>query len=192
MISYVIYYLCSVLSTPLLNMICKNCEKRAKLPAYAYPSSLSFNPVRLLFISFSMLSASSRSSAENVSIMVVVSKAAGCFSVIVFLPFAAVCVINDLFRSQRIGDYSAGNAAGGRTALYLAVLIMLTAFFCTSLNLYKDSQYNLQLAPLRTPRPCISSRQVRCFKRQRIKNTSNVFTFPWLNCILSTDFAVKA
>ena len=33
-----------------------------------------------------------------------------------------------------------------RTALYLAVLIMLTAFFCTSLNLYKDSQYNLQLA----------------------------------------------
>ena len=33
-----------------------------------------------------------------------------------------------------------------RTALYLAVLILLTAFFCTSLNLYKDSQYNLQLA----------------------------------------------
>ena len=33
-----------------------------------------------------------------------------------------------------------------RTALYLAVLILLTAFFCASLNLYKDSQYNLQLA----------------------------------------------
>ena len=33
-----------------------------------------------------------------------------------------------------------------RTALYLAVLILLTAFFCTSLNLYKDSQYNLSLA----------------------------------------------
>jgi hypothetical protein len=24
------------------------------------------------------------------------------------------------------------------------------------------------------------------------KNTSNVFTFPWLNRILSTDFAVEA
>ena len=33
-----------------------------------------------------------------------------------------------------------------RTALYLAVLIMLTAFFCTSLNLYRNSEYNLKLA----------------------------------------------
>ena len=33
-----------------------------------------------------------------------------------------------------------------RTALYLAVLILLTAFFCVSLNLYKDSHYNLSLA----------------------------------------------
>ena len=33
-----------------------------------------------------------------------------------------------------------------RTVLYLAVLILLTAFFCTSLNLYVDSQYNLRLA----------------------------------------------
>ena len=33
-----------------------------------------------------------------------------------------------------------------RTALYLAVLILLTAFFCTSLNLYVDSDKNLQIA----------------------------------------------
>ena len=33
-----------------------------------------------------------------------------------------------------------------RTALYLVVIILLTAFFCTSLNLYRDSQYNLLLA----------------------------------------------
>ena len=33
-----------------------------------------------------------------------------------------------------------------RTILYVLVLILLTAFFCASLNLYKDSQYNLSLA----------------------------------------------
>ena len=33
-----------------------------------------------------------------------------------------------------------------RTALYLAVLILITAFFCASLNLYMNSQYNLKLA----------------------------------------------
>ena len=33
-----------------------------------------------------------------------------------------------------------------RTALYLAVLILLTAFFCTSLNLYVDSDRNIQIA----------------------------------------------
>lgn len=33
-----------------------------------------------------------------------------------------------------------------RTVLYILVLILLTAFFCTSLNLYRDSQHNLQLA----------------------------------------------
>ena len=33
-----------------------------------------------------------------------------------------------------------------RTVLYILVLILLTAFFCTSLNLYMDSQHNLQLA----------------------------------------------
>ena len=33
-----------------------------------------------------------------------------------------------------------------RTVLCILVLILLTAFFCTSLNLYRDSQHNLQLA----------------------------------------------
>jgi len=33
-----------------------------------------------------------------------------------------------------------------RTVLYILVLVLLTAFFCTSLNLYMDSQHNLQLA----------------------------------------------
>ena len=33
-----------------------------------------------------------------------------------------------------------------RTVLCILVLILLTAFFCTSLNLYMDSQHNLQLA----------------------------------------------
>lgn len=33
-----------------------------------------------------------------------------------------------------------------RTVLYILVLVVLTAFFCTSLNLYRDSQHNLQLA----------------------------------------------
>ena len=33
-----------------------------------------------------------------------------------------------------------------RTVLYIVVLVLLTAFFCTSLNLYMDSQHNLQLA----------------------------------------------
>ena len=33
-----------------------------------------------------------------------------------------------------------------RTVLYILVLVVLTAFFCTSLNLYMDSQHNLQLA----------------------------------------------
>lgn len=33
-----------------------------------------------------------------------------------------------------------------RTALYLAVLILLTAFFCVSFNLYKNSEHNLKLA----------------------------------------------
>ena len=33
-----------------------------------------------------------------------------------------------------------------RTALYLAVLILLTAFFCTSLNLYVDSDRNIHIA----------------------------------------------
>ena len=33
-----------------------------------------------------------------------------------------------------------------RTVLYILVLILLTAFFCTSLNLYMDSRHNLQLA----------------------------------------------
>ena len=33
-----------------------------------------------------------------------------------------------------------------RTALYLAVLILLTAFFCTSLNLYMNSANNIRLA----------------------------------------------
>ena len=33
-----------------------------------------------------------------------------------------------------------------RTALYLAVLILLTAFFCMSFNLYKNSEHNLKLA----------------------------------------------
>ena len=33
-----------------------------------------------------------------------------------------------------------------RTVLCILVLILLTAFFCTSLNLYRDSRHNLQLA----------------------------------------------
>ena len=33
-----------------------------------------------------------------------------------------------------------------RTVLYILVLVLLTAFFCTSLNLYRDSQHNLQMA----------------------------------------------
>ncbi len=33
-----------------------------------------------------------------------------------------------------------------RTVLYILVLVLLTAFFCTSLNLYMDSRHNLQLA----------------------------------------------
>ena len=33
-----------------------------------------------------------------------------------------------------------------RTVLCILVLVLLTAFFCTSLNLYMDSQHNLQLA----------------------------------------------
>ena len=33
-----------------------------------------------------------------------------------------------------------------RTVLYILVLVVLTAFFCTSLNLYMDSRHNLQLA----------------------------------------------
>ncbi len=33
-----------------------------------------------------------------------------------------------------------------RTVLCILVLVLLTAFFCTSLNLYRDSQHNLQLA----------------------------------------------
>ena len=33
-----------------------------------------------------------------------------------------------------------------RTILYVLVLILLTAFFCTSLNLYRNSEYNLKLA----------------------------------------------
>ena len=33
-----------------------------------------------------------------------------------------------------------------RTVLCILVLVVLTAFFCTSLNLYMDSQHNLQLA----------------------------------------------
>ena len=33
-----------------------------------------------------------------------------------------------------------------RTILYFMVLVILTAFFCTSLNLYMNSQYNLRLA----------------------------------------------
>ena len=33
-----------------------------------------------------------------------------------------------------------------RTVLCILVLILLTAFFCTSLNLYMDSQHNLQMA----------------------------------------------
>ena len=33
-----------------------------------------------------------------------------------------------------------------RTILYFMVLVILTAFFCASLNLYMNSQYNLRLA----------------------------------------------
>ena len=33
-----------------------------------------------------------------------------------------------------------------RTALYLVVIILLTAFFCMSLNLYRNSEHNLKLA----------------------------------------------
>lgn len=33
-----------------------------------------------------------------------------------------------------------------RTISYILMLVLLSAFFCMSLNLYNDSQYNLQLA----------------------------------------------
>lgn len=33
-----------------------------------------------------------------------------------------------------------------RTIQYVFVLALLTAFFCTSLNLYRNSEYNLKLA----------------------------------------------